>query len=357
MTILVDARPLVDRLQGGVTRVTTGLIPALIRCMPEHRFVFATTGLKKPTIDLDTHDHLSLPNKLWSSLCVAHITSLDRAFQKHKPDLLFLPNIGFIGTPNIPYALLVHDLSFIIEPRWYSRKGRLWHKAVHALSLIRQATILFAVSERTKQDLIDILHIPAERITVIPLGLDAATSQSERPLVLDQSRYVVALGGNHPRKNTICVIQAIQDLRQNPQYKDVLLVLFGATKKQLYPPHVVALGRPNDEGRDAILRHANAFLYPSWYEGFGLPLLEAMAAGLPVLASDILSSREIDPGNPIYFDPRSIEDMSGAMLNLIENIDSPKVREAALRGRERAMKYTWRKTAEETLKIYKELLN
>lgn len=326
MTILVDARPLVDRLQGGVTRVTTGLIPALIRCMPEHRFVFATTGLKKPTIDLNTHDHLSLPNKLWSSLCVANITSLDRAFQKHKPDLLFLPNIGFIGTPVTPYALLVHDLSFIIEPRWYSWKGRLWHKAVHALSLIRQATILFAVSERTKQDLIDILHIPAERITVIPLGLDAATSQSERPLVLDQSRYVVALGGNHPRKNTICVIQAIQDLRQDPRYEDVLLVLFGATKKQLYPPHVVALRRPNDEGRDAILRHANAFLYPSWYEGFGLPLHEAARFEIPCISSSASALPETAPDGTLFALPSKPHQWTEAIRMILEKPEAYKTK-------------------------------
>ena len=92
-------------------------------------------------------------------------------------DVLVLPNIGFIGRPNTPYALVLHDLAFLIEPRWFRLKARWWHKAVYAKRLIREATWLFTVSERSKQDAIKLLGVPAERITVIPLGLSTSSCE------------------------------------------------------------------------------------------------------------------------------------------------------------------------------------
>ncbi len=303
MTILIDGRPWYDPLQGGVTRVANGLLPALIQVMPEHACVVVTTGMRKPSLPVPNHRHILLPNKIWSALSSLGFTSLDRACRKDKPDILFLPNIGFTGMPTIPYALLVHDLSFLIEPRWYSWRGRLWHHAVHAKQLMKQATWLFAVSERTKQDLIDLLAIPAEHITVIPMGRSPESLHDELPIPLQHTQYVVALGGTNRRKNAACAIEAVAHLRQDPDYRDIILVLLGTSTSQKLPPYVMGLGHPDDRGRDTLLRHSSAFLYPSWYEGFGLPLHEGAQFHTPCIASTAGALPETAPSGTLFAPP------------------------------------------------------
>ena len=213
--------------------------------------------------------------------------------------------------------------------------------------------------------------VSPEKIRMVPLGVEekyfSAAGDPGFTASAGLRNYFLFVGNIERRKNIMGLIKAFEKvLKKHAGWQLVLAgqngwggeeADFYLSEKKDLTGRIIRYQYADEQTLMQLYGNASAFVFPSFYEGFGLPLLEAMAAGLPVLASDILSSREIDPGNPIYFDPRSIEDMSGAMLNLIENIDSPKVREAALRGRERAMKYTWRKTAEETLKIYKELLN
>ncbi len=294
MNILVDARPLCDPSPGGVTRVAAGLLPALIAAMPQDRFVLATTGLHRPTLTKAPAEHLRIPNKLWSILCFLGFVSFDRVFGTN-PDLLLLPNIGFVGNPEHPYALVVHDVSFLIEPRWFSFKARMWHHAVRAKQLIKNATYLFAVSATTKNDLMRLLRIPAERITVIPL----ATSEPEQarsnvflPPTLEGKRYVVALGGNDPRKNTGCAERAVAALKKNPSFSDVTLIIVGRD-----------LNRPSDEALATLMKHASALLYPSWYEGYGLPLHEAAHFGTPCIASTAGALPETAPTGTIFVPP------------------------------------------------------
>jgi glycosyltransferase involved in cell wall biosynthesis len=175
MTILVDARSFIEPALGGVPRVAKTLAKTLATVWPEASFLWLTTGVRKPDLPEQPvnvrHVHRSMPNRLWSGLAWLGIGHLDQLVSP-TPDVLVLPNIGFVGKPRVPYALVVHDLSFLVEPRWFSHKGRWWHNAVHASRLIRGATWLFAVSHYTKQDLVVRLGVDPSRITVIPLGLD-----------------------------------------------------------------------------------------------------------------------------------------------------------------------------------------
>ncbi len=318
MTILIDARPLVDPLQGGVTRVSQGLLPALVQAMPHDHLLFLTTGMKKPSLTLDRHLHITLPNKIWSSRCILRQSSLDHLIHPIKPDLLFLPNLGFIGRPTYPYALLVHDISFLIEPRWFGWKARLWHHAVQAQWLIEHAAMLFTVSERTKKDLLDLLQIPEHRITVIPLGLEVASPIQDLPPLLEYTRYVLALGGNNKRKNAVCAIQATKELRKIPDYQDIRLVLLGTTPKQSYPDFVLSLGHPSDRARDTLFRHASAFLYPSWYEGFGLPLHEAARFQTPCISSTAGALPETAPTGTLFATPNKPHHWMKAMEMILK---------------------------------------
>ncbi|MSR85621.1 hypothetical protein EXS71_04280, partial [Candidatus Uhrbacteria bacterium] len=224
MKILIDARPFVDPHAGGVTKFALGVVEALMKAMPDAAFTLVTTGLRHTQYTIPntrySSRHVLIPNKLWSFLSMIGVVSLDRVV-KDKPDLLFLPNLGFTGRPHTPYFLLVHDLSFLIEPRWFRLRGRLWHRAVQAKRLIREARHLFAVSERTKQDLIEQLKIPADNITVIPIGLDPVKTFDELPLPLQGKRFVLAMGHGNTRKNSTCAQVAVEALRRDPKFSDV----------------------------------------------------------------------------------------------------------------------------------------
>lgn len=313
MTVLVDARPLVDPLQGGVTRVATGLLHALALAMPRDRFVWATVGHRRlPFPDkLPTNveaRHFWLPNKIGNGLMSAGFLSFEKYFGEARADLLFLPNLGFAGRPRLPYVLLVHDLSFLIEPSWFSRKAHWWHKAVHAQRLIQEATHLLAVSGRTKTDLIERLAIPQERITVIPLGLPGLNSSpSPLPYPLTARRFFLLLDISNARKNAACVLAAFKTLIQNPLFADVILVTTGDhsrnRRSSVDDRHCLPLQHPNDAALAALMKNATALLYPSWYEGFGLPLHEAAKFYTPCIASTAGALPETAPSGTFFAPP------------------------------------------------------
>lgn len=315
MRILIDARSLVDPLQGGVTRVARGVIDAFLKTTRDE-IILATTGSVAPDLkefesSLVRHIHIAIPNKAWSALTTIGLISLDREVEKRVGtiDAVFLPNIGFVGNLHRPYVLLVHDLSFVIEPRWFSFKGRWWHKAVHATRLLTRATQLLAVSETTKRDTVNLLGIPETRITVIPMGPTTVTSMyagSSTSPGTTEGRYVLALGWNDVRKNARTADRAVAILNQDPTFTDVKCIIVGRD-----------VIRPSDSELSALYANASAFLYPSWYEGYGLPLWEAASYGTPCIASTAGSLPETAPSGTRFVDPTKPHHWAEALRSVL----------------------------------------
>ena len=211
------------------------------------------------------------------------------------------------GVRDTPYALVLHDLAFLIEPRWFRLKARWWHKAVYAKRLIREATWLFTVSERSKQDAIKLLGVPAERITVIPLGLSTSSCELQATSYkLQASPYVLALGASDPRKNIGCAIEAVRLLRQDPRFSDISLICAGSDVSSFRiqsSSFIISLRRPSDAALADLMKNAAAFLYPSWYEGYGLPLHEAARFGTPCIASTSCALPETAPAGTLFAPP------------------------------------------------------
>lgn len=176
MRLLHDARPLQESCPGGVTLVTQELMDTLIKQTPDWEHTLWTSGQSIPKLTIPTRakqQHLRLPNKL---LAFEHKLGFDIPKQLKSPnDLLMMYNLGFIGKPSLPYLQVVHDLSYLIEPTWYSFKSRLWHQWINPRTQLLNAAHLFAVSETTKQDLMRLLQIPSQQITVIPLSLPSSS--------------------------------------------------------------------------------------------------------------------------------------------------------------------------------------
>ncbi|MDQ7814432.1 MAG: glycosyltransferase family 1 protein [Patescibacteria group bacterium] len=336
MKILVDARSLAEA-RGGVSRVALRLVQAYAENFPDDQLILATTGRKKPTLpkNLTTcpnvnYVHIAWPNKLWSIACLLNLVSLVATVEKKvgSVDAFFLPNIGFIGRwpKDNKSILLLHDLSFLIEPRWFKTKQRWWHKLVRAEESIRHATHLLAVSETTKRDAVKILGIQQEKITVIPIGSTLEVSPSRPPLDPSgerlSSRYCLALGLGDPRKNAATAVEAVKALRQETGFEDIKIVLVGSgiknnvisnLSKNLPSGRSLRFGRdddfikifsnPDDEELTSLYANAATFLYPSWYEGYGLPLHEAASFGTPRVASTTGALPETAPKGTLFAHP------------------------------------------------------
>lgn len=299
--LLFDARSLAEP-SGGVSRVAARILAHLRATRPTSEIILMTTGWKKsdaPSL------YLRLPNKLWSLACFLGLTSLDRAaiaISHSSFDEMFLPNVGFVGTPHIPYTIVVHDLSFLIEPRWFSWRMRLWHRAVHAKQLIRNAKQIWCVSETTAQDVRRVLGIAREKIEVLPAAVVAGmalapTAPHPSPIA---TPYILAFSDG-PRKNVSTAIATVAHLREEDAFKNLRLVIIGSPPASL--PSFVTVRNPTDAELADLYAHASALLYPSWYEGFGLPLHEAATYRIPMLASAHGALPETAPPGAILVPP------------------------------------------------------
>lgn len=328
MKILFDARPLTIPSPGGVTRLTRSLLHALAEALPTETFYFGTTGQKKLDLGIrlppnSQQLHLGWPNKCVSSLTSLGLRSFEQFFSQEKPDLLILPNNGHVGFPKIPYGLIVHDLSFLVEPTWFNQRGRMWHKLVHARRVMTTATRLFAVSDWTKFALMLHLGIPAEKIDVLPIPRQPQPiSPGALPDIVRGKRYVLCLGRQDTRKNARCVVEAVKQLHTKTDYQDLHLVIVGGHSEPISDPRFIVLPRVSDEALYALYRDAAAFLYPSWYEGLGLPLHEAALFGTPSIASSVTALPDTAPTGTLFASPAKPQQWTIALQLVLENTSS-----------------------------------
>lgn len=305
--ILIDARPLCTPSPGGVTRVTKQLLTELFAIDHQNDYTLGTTGWERaslPWVEDKRHHHLHrhIPNKVVSGLATFFGYSFEYWMHPINADLLFLPNSGFVGTPQIPYVLFVHDLTFLTEPHWYSIRGRLWHQAVRAISLMKRAAHLVTISEYVKRELMRQLKIPRERISILPYLPKSSGIPIGLPSSLQEKKYLLCLGSGDRRKNTKAVIDAWKQLQTEPTFHDLGLVLLGDPNATNIPG-LFFFQRPTDDLLASLYKHAAVFVYPSWSEGYGLPLHEAAQFGTPCIASSGSALEETAPDGTLFIPP------------------------------------------------------
>lgn len=362
----------------GVGEYTTQLLRALFEIDRENEYVLFSSGEESefpiPFTRGDReglrvrHLHIPTSNKLLNlrALLLQHPTLNWRV--REPVDLIFLPNLNITTLPtDIPTVLTIHDLSFHHFPEFYSHKMRLWHKAVRPERLIKQATRIITPSQATTQDLIDTFAVDSARITTIPHGLDPiyspkmeARDHGVRSHLKLPKRFALFVGTLEPRKNLLGLIEGIKQYRQKTK-DDLHLVLAGKwgwkstqLRHRLYKRDLRAwvhyLDYVPEKDKPALYRSATVFTWPSIYEGFGLPVLEAMACGTPVITSRNSSIPELTNDSAILIDPFNTGDISDALAQIL--FSSKLHQTMREHGLERAKNFSWKKTAIETLNVF-----
>ena len=250
-------------------------------------------------------------------------------------------------------AMILHDVSFMAVPEAYGFLYRIWHRFM-SFVLSRHLPLIFTDSEFSRGEIERYLAIPAERMHVVYLGADhMGRMVPEKALLkelgLQEGSYVLAVSSQSLHKNFGLVLQAAELL---PERKFVIvgqsnLAVFKAVGSQALPGNVVFTGYVADDSLAALYKHAACFVYPSLYEGFGLPPLEAMSYGTPVIAARAASLPEVLGEGALYVDPRSSEELAEAISLLMGDADQ---RERFIaKGRAQYSKYSWDETAKQIM--------
>ena len=243
-----------------------------------------------------------------------------------------------LGRSRVPVVVTVHDLALLRHPEAF----RPWHRTTGQLALrsaVRAADAIVAVSEFTRDELVDLLGVPEERIRVVRNGVEPIFSAGGPRAEGD---YVLAVGTLEPRKNLARVVEAAR-------LAGVDLRVVGAAGwgGEDVPGWV---GRVPDEELARLYRGARCVLYASLYEGFGLPVLEAMASGVPVVTSRGGATEEVAGGAAVLVDPRDPQAIAAGVHEATRRRD-----ELIPRGLDRAREFTWSAAADAVEKLWREL--
>lgn len=288
-------------------------------------------------------------------------------FLGYRADLLHCPDFMIGPTLNRNLVLTINDLAFIRYPEfnfdWFIEK---YTKQVKANAI--RAKKIIAISHSTRQDIIKFLGIPEEKIEVIYPAADHIFNKLEHPdkevckkYNLD-GNFILSVGTIEPRKNYPALIEAFNNIKKD--FKQLKLAIVGRTgwkseasfKAKEDSPHsqdILFLGRVPDQELVHLYNQAMIFVYPSIFEGFGLPVLEAMSCGLPVIAGNTSSLPEVVEDSGILVNLEESNALGQAVVKLLS--DNSLREELANKALTRAAKFSWEENARATLALYKQL--
>jgi glycosyltransferase involved in cell wall biosynthesis len=382
--ILFDARSLIWTPITGVGGYLLNSLKELARQKPEHQLVgFYNAAGRVPPPPIEA-PNVSWINRRWSNRMLNGLTILgaapkmDRALGGGDPassrgaSVLWLPNINYAQwSADVPMVLTIHDLAFLRMPEVYNLKWRLWHRLVRPGSLARHAAAIIVPSQATADDVTELMGVAPEKIHVIPHGINGADVPTTGAVGIDghqslprgiEKPYLLYVGTIEPRKNVEAIMDAFTQARRN--HPNLKLVLAGPWGWRTAAVRSAIDASPAREGirvlryvdevqRRALYQNATALVWPSWYEGFGFPVLEAMAAGCPVIAGATSSLFEVAGDAALLVRPY---DQAG-LVQAIKSIVSDERLQGMLRerGLARAQRFTWEAAARRMWEVFEKV--
>ncbi len=382
MDIIIDIRALMGGKPSGVEVYLKNLLGNLFVADRENRYLLyanAFSAKQKRFGEFESgHVHVfttAVPNKIMNlAQAVFNYPKIDRwisAKQKKlrdfKPDVVFIPDLRPISlSRDVKKILVVHDLSWLHHPEYFSLRSRIWHMMLKFRSAAEAADRIIAVSHFTAGDVIKTFKLPAEKISIVYEGVDPCcpdqVSISRKNEAIKKyglpENYFLFLATLEPRKNLARLIEAYQIFNKTNQGK-IKLVLAGIKNEKIFNKlrinvsnDIILTGFIDEEDKAAVYSMARAFIYPSLYEGFGLPLLEAMSAGTPVITSNVSSMPEICGAAALLADPYDTASIAEAMRRIT---DQRIIAELKAKMPELLKLYSWKKCAAETLALINSL--
>jgi glycosyltransferase involved in cell wall biosynthesis len=351
MLVGVNALYLIPGGVGGTEIYLRNLLRALALVDHENRYVVFTNRETSPDLVPASFTHAPLPVNATNRpvRLLYEQTGLAREARRRNVDVMFNPGFTAPVFPGCPNVTVFHDLQHKRHPEYFRRFDLPAWNLFLALS-IRRSRILVADSEATREDLKRYYRVDDSRIVVAPLGVEPEFYALERTT---PEPFFLCVSTLHPHKNLDNLLSAFARFRHDrPDFRLVMTGVRGfytaAVESRIrelgLTDSVRLTGWIERSELYDLFRRATAMIYPSTFEGFGLPVIEAMAAGLPLACSNIEPLHSIVAGAAIEFPPQDIAAMTAAMQRLTRD-----TQDLVERGRQRAAGFTWEETARKTL--------
>lgn len=406
MNIGIDIRVLAKGKRTGVEEYTISFLSHLLNLDKSNKYRLFYSGFRKPKLNypwLKSRNikikKIRIPNRILDFfLKFLKFPKIDKILGG--VDIFLSPH--FLITPlfqKTKRILIFYDLSFVHFPEFFSKSKLFWHKFVSPKKQAQGADLIISISESTKKDLIETYDVDPEKIEVIYPGVDnkfKPMDKNSSDLINIKNKYglpdnfILYFGTIEPRKNILGIIRAFEQLkkthsdqRRNVQWKGFEGIALGREKKFFdfsnfklviagikgwlcgevfkavenseFSKDVLFAGFIEEEDKPCLYNLAEIFVYPSFFEGFGLPPLEAMACGVPIIVSNKSSLPEVVGEAAIAVDPARIEELVSAIRNILEDRN---LKERLInRGLERIKNFKWENGAKKFINLIKKYEN
>lgn len=369
MNITIDLRSLHTQEFSGVEHFSVQVIEQLLRVDKTNHYLLYYNGFKPKAFTQfhfvnGKYKQTRIPNRLlnlgFKFLRWPKFESLT-----NYNNVVLMPNPNMIRLRSTTkLVLVIHDLSPVLMPEMYTWKAQLWARVINIPALCKRADKILAVSEYTKQTLITEFGIEPDRIAVGLLGIDQERYQPE--LSISKLRavrnnynlpgeFILSIGTLEPRKNLARLIKAFEGLEGEQslviagklgwRYSEAMELIRSSPKRK----QIIYLGYIPEEDKPALIKLAQVFAWPSLYEGFGLPVLEAMAVGTPVLTSNVTSLPEVAGDSALLVNPYNFAEITEGLKLLLTDTAT---RESYIqKGLLRSKEFSWLNTAEVLKKL------
>lgn len=386
MRIGIDIRVLMDEYYSGVSEYTANLLTAIFALDNNNEYKLFYNSWHNLDKKLSVWQRSNatviarhIPNKIFNYLGqkIFSYPKIDQVLGG--VDIFLSPHFNFSSlSPKTKKIITVHDLSFLRYPEFFSVRKNFWHRALRVKKILQAADRIIAVSENTKNDIVELAGVSADKVRVIYSGnnvnLEKTTAsnlvsaEAENEFLIKNKltgRLILYLGTIEPRKNIVGLIKAYNKLRaQGKIFQDTKLVLAGARgwkekniyqewKLSPYQDDILFLGYISQAEKNILYKKSSVFVYPSYYEGFGFPPLEAMSYGLPVICANVSSLPEVVGEAALMINPYVFEEIAEAIEMILSDENLRQFFIA--KGIARAQRFSWEKTAAEYLEVFKEL--
>ncbi len=379
MRVGIDIRCLVEGKNTGVEEYTVNLLHRLFELDQKNSYVLFINSWHDPKAELGQFKkyknvvvkQFHIPNKLLN-FCFWYLRwpHLDKMLGG--VDKFWMPNINFVAlSSETKLILTIHDLSFEIFAQTFSFKRRLWHHFINPRALCQRADKIIAVSDSSKKDIIDYYGIEASKVERIYNAVAGEIEQLDRNdprLIAVKEKYhlpfnfIFYLGTVEPRKNIPAIVAAFDQLKalRNPQLDKFKLVIAGGkgwgVKKILAKMReakstsdIIFTSCITNQDKAAVYTLASLFVYPSFFEGFGIPVLEAMRSGVPVVAANVASLPEVVGDGGLMVDPDNPNELYLAIKELL--LDKAFYEKMKNKGLRQSIRFNWTTSARELLAI------